>query len=118
MHELIEIVQKVNQAFLDKDETTLRAHLAPDYTYVGPVEDMNIEGIEACVALMHGFDLRPVNAKSEWISDTNRVVEIFEWTLETPVSCVVPMVEITTFDNQQITSTRAFFNPALLPSIS
>jgi|GEM_PF-4429381 len=117
MTELIEIVEKVNQAFLDKDETTLRAFLAPDYKYIGPVEAMNIDGVDACISVMKGFELKPINAKSEWIANADKVVEIFEWTLETPVSCVVPMVEISTFRNQQITSTRAFFDPALLPSM-
>jgi len=118
MSELIAMVQRVNQAFLDKDEATLRACLTPDYTYTGPLDAMNIDGLEACISVMNGFELKPVNAKSEWVETTDKVVEIFEWTLKQPISCVVPMVEISTFRNQKIASTRAFFDPALLPSMS
>ena len=118
MSELVEIVEKVNQAFLDKDEATLRACLHENYRYIGPVDAMNIDGIEACIAMMRGFDLKPVNANSQWITQHNKVVEIFDWTLTDSVQCVVPMVEVTTFRDQRIASTQAFFNPALLPSLT
>ena len=118
MQNLIDIVMRVNQAFLDKDEATLRAHLAPNYRYRGPIEAMNIDGIEACLTVMRGFELAPVNANSEWIVESDQVVEIFEWTLNDPVHCIVPMIEVTTFRNRQIGLTRAFFDPVLLPSLN
>jgi len=110
----METVTKYYEAAARKDRKALRAVLAPEFTFKGPL--MAFDGPDAFVEAIVGmaFDAEPEG--SRFIVDGERVAHAFLWKMKTPTTAEVPMCEVFEVSGGRICSSELFYDSKLFPA--
>lgn len=110
----VDIVKRMDEAFRNKDEATLREALHPDYTFKTP--RMTLQGREAAVQfLIYDCACTFHNENSLFITEGNTVVHLFDWVVEAPFQGRYRMAEYLTVEGNQVRSAELFYDPTAFP---
>lgn len=113
MTDTVALAKKYYQAFAAKDKTTIRALLAKNFHFKGPM--METTGVEEMVGCMDSCPMVGGPQNMTFVAEGNRVVQIFDWVVTAPFSASIPMCEILEIENGQVKSSRLFYDTASFP---
>lgn len=101
-------------ALAQRDEKGLRATLADDFSFRGPM--MQFDDPDAFTKTMVSFPFKATASGSRFIVDGNNVAHIFHWKMSAPVKAEIPMCEILTVAKGKIQRSELFFDTKLFPA--
>ena len=114
MSTMIDVAKQMTAAWQQKDEAAFRACLHDDYSFKGPMMEMNnadeaVDMIKRC-AFEHTIE------NCEVVVEGKTLVHIFDWKVTAPFQATIPMVEIMEFEGDKVKRARLFFDSALFPA--
>jgi len=114
MSSALETVTKYYEAAARKDRQALRAVLASEFTFKGPL--MAFDGPDAFVEAVVGMAFDARSERSRFIVDGERVAHAFLWKMKTPTKADVPMCEVFEISDGKIRSSELFYDSKLFPA--
>lgn len=109
----IEIVNKLDKAFREKDEATYADLLHPEYTFEGPM--MRLNSKEEAVTFMKTCPFSFHNENSQYIVEGGKVIRLFDWVVTAPFEGRFRMAEYLFIENGKVRSTELFYDTAPFP---
>ncbi len=110
----MEAVTRYYEAVARKDRNALRAVLASDFTFKGPL--MTFDGPDAFVEAIVGMAFDAGAEGSRFIVEGERVAHAFLWKMKTPAKAEVPMCEVFEISDGKILSSELFYDSKLFPA--
>ena len=107
-----EIALTVMKAWDEKDESTLRKHLHPNYVSIDPM--MTIEGIDKAVEKMNAFPFKGEFEISHSIAEGNLLVVEGNWRIESPMKADIPLISLMKFEKDKLKEKRIYFDTGRL----
>ena len=114
MSTLVDVAKKMTKAWEDKDEAAFRACLHDDYTFKGPMMEMN--SANEAVEFMNRCSFECTSENCEVVVEGQTLVHIFDWKVTAPFQATIPMVEVMEFEGDKVKRARLFFVSALFPA--
>jgi len=114
MSDLKAILEKVNAAWDAKDEAVIRQYFHKEYSFKGPM--MEINGVDQCIEFMKMCPFEGGNENCEMITEGNTVVQSLDWVVTAPFQARIPMMEVVKFEDGKIKESRMLFDTALFPA--
>ncbi len=114
MSTLVDVAKKMTKAWEDKDEAAFRACLHDDYTFKGPMMEMN--SANEAVEFMNSCSFECTSENCEVVVEGQTLVHIFDWKVTAPFQATIPMVEVMEFEGEKLRRARLFFDSALFPA--
>ncbi len=114
MSTLVDVAKKMTKAWEDKDEAAFRACLHDDYTFKGPMMEMN--SANEAVEFMNSCSFECTSENCEVVVEGQTLVHIFDWKVTAPFQATIPMVEVMEFEGDKVKRARLFFDSALFPA--
>jgi len=114
MSTLVNVAKKMTKAWEDKDEAAFRACLHDDYTFKGPMMEMN--SANEAVEFMNSCSFECTSENCEVVVEGQTLVHIFDWKVTAPFQATIPMVEVMEFEGDKVKRARLFFDSALFPA--
>ncbi len=114
MSTLVDVAKKMTKAWEDKDEAAFRACLHDDYTFKGPMMEMN--SANEAVEFMNRCSFECTSENCEVVVEGQTLVHIFDWKVTAPFQATIPMVEVMEFEGEKLRRARLFFDSALFPA--
>ncbi len=114
MSTLVDVAKKMTKAWEDKDEAAFRACLHDDYTFKGPMMEMN--SANEAVEFMNRCSFECTSENCEVVVEGQTLVHIFDWKVTAPFQATIPMVEVMEFEGDKVKRARLFFDSALFPA--
>ena len=108
-----EIAQKYATAFLGGEKETARALLHDDYTFVGPM--MQLNSADEAMGLLENFPFVASEENVTIVTEGNLVVKKFDWKVTAPFEALIPMTEWFDIQDGKIKSCQLFYDSALFP---
>lgn len=109
------IAQRFSTAFHAKDEATIENLVAEDYTFKGPMMQLNSRA--ALIDFMRNMPFNCSEKTSRYLEDGNTVVKICEVSFTVPFNGNVPMCEVFTLKDGKITNDELYYDTALFPKM-
>lgn len=97
-----------------RDARSLRAVLADDFSFRGPM--MKFDSPDVFTKTMVSFPFEATASGSRFIMDGNTVVHTFLWKASDPAKVEIPMCEILTIAKDKVKSSELYFDTKLFPS--
>ena len=109
----VEIVQQLNQAFMEKNETVVRERLHPQFTGRCPLASVNgrdeaLEMMKKCPFVWH-------IENSVFVAEGDSVVQLFDWVVESPFQGRFRTARYVTLENGLVRSAEMFYDTSALP---
>lgn len=114
MSTLVNVAKKMTKAWQEKDEVGFRACLHQDYSFKGPMMEMN--SADEAVDFMKRCPFESSTENCEVIVEGQTLVHIFDWNVRAPFQSTIPMVEIMEFEGEKVKRARLFFDSELFPA--
>ncbi len=114
MSQLIDVAKKMTKAWEEKDEVAFRSCLHTDYSFTGPMMQMN--SADEAVGFMKQCDFQFSNENCEVVVEGNQLVHVFDWNVTAPFQATIPMVEVMEFEGTKVKRARLYFDSALFPA--
>jgi len=108
-----EIAMKIEKAWEEKDEATLRKHLHPDYISKDPM--MTVKGIDKTIEKMKSFPFKGALEIKKFISEGDTHTEEGVWHVHSPFKADIPYVSIMTFEKDKLKNKNIYFDTAKIP---
>lgn len=114
METAIESVNTYYEAFGRKDWKKVRAVLAEDFTFKGPL--MSFNSAEAFIEAVGNLPFEATVEGSRFIAEGNRVAHAFLWKMTAPAKVDIPMCEVFELLGAKIRSAELFYDARLFPT--
>ncbi len=108
-----DIVKRFAQAFFDKDIDTVKELVAENYSFKGPMMEMNSR--EELIAFIENLPFEVTEINSSYIEQGNQVVKICRDDFTVPPIGTQDMCEVFTFENGKIVKAQLFYDTAPFP---
>ncbi len=109
----LDIVKQYNEAFKAKDTQKIRPLIHSNYHFKGPL--MEIRGAEEMLSFMQSCPFVCNQQNVKFVTEENKVVQIFDWVVTSPFKGTIPMCEYLELENGQIKSSRLFYDSGAFP---
>ncbi len=114
MSQLIDVAKKMMKAWEEKDEAAFRSCLHADYSFTGPMMQMN--SADEAVGFMKECNFKCTNENCEVVVEGEKLVHVFDWTVTSPFQATIPMVEVMDFKGEKVKRARLYFDSSLFPA--
>jgi len=108
------VVDEFYRTMAEKDKLALRAVLADDFTFKGPMMAFNNPD-----AFVEGMMSMPFSADiigSRFIADRSHVVHVFVWSMTAPTNAAIPMCEVISLRDDKVLRSELYFDTKLFPA--
>ena len=113
MTNIHDIALKIEKAWDEKDEATMRENLHPDYVSIDPM--MTLKGVDSVVEKMKAF---PFEGDMEIINTlTQGDIHVLQgvWQVESPFKLDIPYVAVKKFEGDKLKQQNIYFDTGRLP---
>ncbi|MDA0737452.1 MAG: nuclear transport factor 2 family protein [Nitrospirae bacterium] len=114
MSALVEVAKAMAKAWEEKDEAAFRACLHADYSFKGPMMEMN--SVDEAIHFMNRCPFESTTENCEVVVEGQKLVHIFDWNVTAPFQATIPMVEVMEFEGEKVKHARLFFDSAFFPA--
>lgn len=108
-----DIAKRFAQAFFDKDIDAIKDIVAENYSFKGPMMEMNSR--EELIDFIENLPFEVKEISSSYIEQGNQVVKICRDDFTVPPIGPQEMCEVLTFENGKIVKTQLFYDTAPFP---
>ena len=113
MSNLLETAKKMTLAFSEKNCEAFAECVHEDYSFTGPMMEMNSK--QEALDFMKDCPFQAVHDNCEVVVEGQRLVHIFDWNVTAPFEAIIPMVEVMDFEGNLIKKARLYYDTALFP---
>lgn len=114
MNAFVDVAKSMTKAWEEKDEVAFRACLHADYSFKGPMMEMN--SADEAIDFMNRCPFEFTNENCEVVVEGQTLVHIFDWKVTAPFQATIPMVEVMEFEAMKVKRARLFFDSGLFPA--
>ncbi|ADM08764.1 hypothetical protein PB2503_03442 [Parvularcula bermudensis HTCC2503] len=110
----LSVVKDYVKAACAGDGQSLRASLADDFQFKGPMMEAHSadQFLQAMAAMPTNFTIR----NSDFVADSDRVAHLHEVVIDGNETAPIPMCEVLSVHEGKITSSKLFFDTKLFPN--
>lgn len=113
MSQKIETVKKLHRAYETKDVQTFRALLHDQYTFHGPM--MEVNGADEAAQTFTNCPFQGSNENVRFYEAGDHVIHTFDWVVREPFQASIRMCSVITFKDGRVFAEELFYDSAQFP---
>ena len=110
----VEIVKRFGEAFFDKDINTVKGIVSENYSFKGPMMEMNSR--EELIGFIENMPMQASEVKTDYVEQGNKVVKICTFDFTAPPIGPQDMCEIFTVEDGKITGAQLYYDASKFPN--
>lgn len=114
MNRVMNAVTGFYSALAQRDAKAIRATLADDFSFRGPM--MKFDDPESFANAMAAFPVEATASDSRFVVGGGDVAHVFNWEMTAPAKAKIPMCEVIKVANGKVQRSELFFDTKLFPA--